>query len=323
MTLVVILSLLLLFSVASMSYAYAFRGNARFENVTEYFRKGWPIFTPFNCTLYLLTQKRARQPIMDLNKFPELKVLQDNWKTIRDEVLALHASNALNATSDATSSSYYDIGFRTFYKYGWRKFYLKWYGYTHKSAQRTCPKTVELLKQVPSVNGAMISVLPPGSKLTRHLDPVACSLRYHLGLSTPENDDCYISIDDIKYSWRDGQALLFDETYLHFAFNNTDKTRLILMCDVERPMNILGRIVNSIYKFLMRMTVVPNTSEDKRGIVNRIFSWLSPTLAKSKKLKETNRPLYLLVKYSVNTLLIVLFLLILAGALSLITSFFN
>ncbi|MCO5112575.1 MAG: aspartyl/asparaginyl beta-hydroxylase domain-containing protein [Bdellovibrionaceae bacterium] len=318
MDILILMFVLFMFAVGAMTYVYAFRGQARFESLTEYLRKGWPIFAPLNCTLYMVTQKRASKPIMDVKDFPELQILQDNWQVIRDEVLELYKSKALDATGDSANTSYYDIGFRTFYKYGWRKFYLNWYGYTHTSAQKSCPKTVELLSRVPSVNGAMISVLPPQSKLTRHLDPVACSLRYHLGLATPEDDNCYINVDQTSYSWRDGDAFLFDETYLHYVFNNTDKTRLILMCDVNRPTNFIGKIINGTYKILMKITVVPNTNEDKRGLVNVVFSSLAPILAKSKSLKQTNRKAYLALKYSVNTALIALLLLLVAGFIDLV-----
>jgi beta-hydroxylase len=226
-------------------------------------------------------------------------------------------------TNKPDSDAYYDIGFRTFYKYGWSKFYLTWYGYTHESAKKFCPKTVEILQKIPSVNGAMFSLLPPGSQLTRHLDPVACSLRYHLGLATPNSDNCFINVDGTSYSWRDGDAFLFDETYLHFARNDSDKHRLILMCDVERPLHIIGRVVNFLYKGLARMTVVPNTEEDKRGFANTVFSSLSPLLKKTKELKQTNRGLYLLIKYSVNTLLILLVLALVAGALDLLVMFYR
>lgn len=302
-----------------MTYVYMFRGQARFASVSEYLRKGWPIFTPFNCMLYMFTKKRARSSIIDGEKYPELKVLQDNWEVIRDEGVALLESKVFDKTTDTESGAHYDVGFRTFYKYGWSKFYLKWYGHTHNSAQTLCPKTVELLKKCKTVNGAMFSVLPPGSKLTRHLDPVACSLRYHLGLKTPNEDSCFISIDDQIYSWRDGDVLMFDETYLHFAKNNSDKSRLILMCDVERPMNILGKIFNMFYKIFMRFTVVPNMDGDKRGLVNTIFSTVSPLLGKSKELKAKNKPMYLLLKWTVNTVLICALLLIFLGAVKLVS----
>ena len=289
-----------LFSLGSIAYAYAYRGQARWDSFGEYIRKGWPIFTPFNCLLYLFTAPKARPAIMDMALFPELQELEDNWQMIRKEALELMADGGFDQIADKGSASYYDIGFRTFYKYGWTKFYVNWYGYTHESAKRTCPKTVELLSKIPQVNGAMFSVLPPGGQLTRHLDPVACSLRYHLGLDTPNDDKCYISVDDQTYSWRDGEPLLFDVTFLHFAHNDAHKPRLILMCDIERPMSPIGRLLNWPYKLLMRATVVPNTDEDKRGFANRTFSTLVPLLDKSKRLKETNLPAYKALKYTVN-----------------------
>ena len=70
--------------------------------------------------------------------------------------------------------------------------------------------------------------------LVQHRDPVAGSLRYHLGLVTPTHPGgCRIVVDSIPYSWRDGEDSLFDETYIHYAENTTDQTR-ILFCDVER-----------------------------------------------------------------------------------------
>lgn len=293
-----------LFCIGSMVYAYAFRGQARWEGFGEYIRKGWPMFTPFNCLLYLFTAPKARPAIMDMAQFSELKEIEDNWETIRLEALTLMAEGGFDQITDKDSASYYDIGFRTFYKYGWTKFYLNWYGYTHQSALRSCPKTIEILSKIPQVNGAMFSVLPPSGLLTRHLDPVACSLRYHLGLDTPNDDKCYISVDDQKYSWRDGEPFLFDVTFLHFAHNDADKSRLILMCDIERPMSPIGRLLNWPYKWLMRATVVPNTDEDKRGFANKMFSSLVPALEKGKRLKETNLVAYKILKYIVNGSLI-------------------
>lgn len=310
------LALIILFVIGSMIYVYKYRGHARFENFTEYLRKGWPLFTPLNCLLYIFTQPRAKTAIMSVDKFPELKALQDNWQTIREEAVSLYEKSHFDNTKKPGAAGYYDVGFRTFFKYGWSKFYLKWYGYTHNSAQNLCPKTVEILKNISTVNGAMFSILPAGSQLTRHLDPVACSLRYHLGLSTPNADACFINVDGQQYSWRDGQAFIFDETYLHYAKNNSDRYRIILMCDVERPMFLVGSLINFIFKILMRVTVVPNMEGDKRGFANQIFSSLAPILQKSKNLKQSNRPAYLALKYTVNFTLIIIAVALTAGILN-------
>lgn len=73
-----------IFCVASLTYVYAYRGQARYASFGEYLRKGWPIFTPFNCLLYLFTKSKAKPAIMDMTEFPELQELQDNWEMIRE-----------------------------------------------------------------------------------------------------------------------------------------------------------------------------------------------------------------------------------------------
>jgi len=103
-----------------------------------------------------------------------------------------------------------DLGFNSFFKYGWKRFYLKWYGTAHPSAAELCPQSVAILKSIPTIKAAMFAELPPGGKLNRHRDPYAGSLRYHLGLVTPNDDACYIEVDGERHSWRDGQGVVFD-----------------------------------------------------------------------------------------------------------------
>lgn len=319
MNIAVILLIIALFSACSMFYIYTYRGNTRYFSWTEYLRKGWPIFAPLNCLLYLFSNEKVRRPIIDTLQYKDLDELRANWEVIRDEALALQQEGELENINALGSDAYYDVGFRTFHKYGWRKFYLKWYGYTHTSAQNRCPKTVEILSKVKNINGAMFAFMPANSELTRHLDPVACSLRYHLGLETPNSDDCFINIDGEQYSWRDGKDLLFDETYLHFVKNNTEQSRLILMCDFNRPVNIFGKAINFCYKILMRASIVPNTSEDKGGLANRIFKSVAPLLQKGKELKKTNRKAYKRVKYLVNGTIILLLVGLIIGLIQFIS----
>lgn len=298
MTATIGVSAIVAFVVASLVYVYAFRGETRFAGLREYLRKGWPVFGPINSLLYLFTEKRARKPYSDLADFPELAPIQENWETIRDEALSVYEQQYFDKTTDKDNAAHYDIGFQSFYKYGWSKFYITWYGYTHASARRLCPRTAEILERVPGVNGAMLTILPPGGKLTRHLDPLACSLRYHLGLKTPNDDRCYINVDGRPHAWRDGEAILFDETFIHFVENETDQPRLILMCDVERPLRFPGNLVNLAYKGFARLSIVPNTDEDKRGPVNRAFASIAPLRAKAKALKKRNKPLFRVIQYT-------------------------
>lgn len=300
---------------AGIVYVYRFRGEARYENLAEYFRKGWPIFSPLNCILYMTTLPHASRPVLDPAAFPELDLLRQNWRTIRDEGLSLVRQNYFDANKRPGSAMFYDIGFHSFFKYGWSHFYINWYGYTHDSAKRLCPKTVAILQSVPAVHGAMFAYLPKRAQLKRHADPVAISLRYHLGLATPNSDHCFINVDGRNMSWRDGDVLMFDETYLHFVRNETDVDRLILMCDVKRPLNPLGAAFNFFYQAITRASVVPNTLEDKRGFTNRVFEAVTPLLARHKAFKAKNRALYLVLKWSMTIILGILLLLLMFGTL--------
>ena len=102
------------------------------------------------------------QAFFDVKSFPELKPLQDNWEMIRDEAVLLQSQiKAAEKNNDA--------GFNTFFKRGWKRFYLKWYQQSHPSAAQLCPKTVALLEKIPSVKAAMFAELQRWSHMFEQL----------------------------------------------------------------------------------------------------------------------------------------------------------
>jgi beta-hydroxylase len=218
--------------------------------------------------MYLFSAVPNR-PYVDVARFPELGPLKDNWQTIRGEALQLFDEGRIRA-----ASTYNDLGFNSFFKTGWKRFYVKWYDEPLPSAQALCPKTVELVQSIPGVNAAMFALLPPGSKLGAHRDPFAGSLRYHLGLVTPNADTCRIIVDGEPYAWRDGEPVMFDETFIHTAENKSDVTRIILFCDIERPLsNRVMRAVNHFVKStLIRASQTENMPGDRVGVLNHVFN---------------------------------------------------
>lgn len=302
----------------SIFYVYRWRGRMRYPSFSQYLRKSWPVFAPLNCLLYLSTRRFARQPVLDAGFLDGIATLRQHWPRIRDEAVALHRSGALDATTVPGAAGYHDVGFRTFYRRGWKKFYLKWYGEPHHSARQLCPETVRLLERVPCIRAAMFSVLPAGSELSLHSDPMACSLRYHLGLETPNSSRCFICVDGRRMTWRDGQDFVFDETYPHYAVNATADSRLILMCDVDRPMNLAGRALNLLYSQVARAMAVPNTPEDGRGLLTRLFAKVAPWRMAAVALKGRRRGAYRAMKLSLNATLVTLAFLLVYAVLRLI-----
>lgn len=111
-------------------------------------------------------------------------------------------------------------------------------------AKRFCPKTVQLIQDNPQIHLAMFSILKPGAVITPHTGAFRGAMRYHLGLKTP-GENCRIYVDGKPYSWKDGEGVLFDDTYIHSVKNEEDSPRIVLFLDVERPTFGLGRIINS------------------------------------------------------------------------------
>lgn len=251
-------------------------------------------FAPLNAFMYLFSRVPTT-PYLQLEYFPELKLLQQNWQLIRDEGIKLMEMQKI-----AASDKYDDIGFNSFFRTGWKRFYLKWYEDNHPSAALLCPKTTALLRTLNSVKAAMFAELPHASRLPRHRDPYAGSLRYHLGLITPNDDRCFISVDGVRYSWRDGNAVLFDETYIHYAENQSGQNRLILFCDIERPLKyrwaqVLNRWTG---RYLLSAASAPNDGNDRTGCINRFFKYIYVIRKVGKQIKRWNKPVYYCIKWT-------------------------
>jgi len=243
-----------------------FRGRVRLPIGRQLFDHS-SFMAPINIFMHWFSRVPST-PYLDVADFKELAPLQQNWQVIRDE-----AQNLIRLQKIKASEKNDDAGFNSFFKAGWKRFYLKWYDASHPSAEQLCPQTYALLKGIPSVKAAMFAELPPGGKLNPHRDPFAGSLRYHLGLATPNDDRCFIDVDGERHSWRDGEGVMFDETYIHWAINGSESDRIILFCDVERPMSL--RWAQAVNRFLgktmMTAAASPNETGDQVGLVSKLF----------------------------------------------------
>jgi beta-hydroxylase len=249
---------------------------------------------PYNVLMYLFSAVPNR-PILQQESLPELTLLRDNWQVIREEALALFARGQIKA-----ADKYNDWGFNSFFRTGWKRFYLKWYDQALPSALANCPKTVELVNAIPSIKGAMFANLPSGGRLVQHRDPYAGSLRYHLGLVVPTTPgECRIFIDGLEHSWREGEDLLFDETYLHYAENTTTEDRLILFCDVERPLHTqaMTAVNRWVSRNVINESATQNEEGERVGWLNRIFGYVYHVRLVGKRMKAWNKRVYYAVKY--------------------------
>lgn len=284
-------AVLLTFAVSGV-YVH-FRGRVR-HRWTRQLLDHSTIMAPYNTLMYMFSAVPNR-PFVDVRQFPELAPLQEKWQMIRDEGMRLLEEGHVRA-----AAKYNDLGFNSFFRRGWKRFYLKWYGDFLPSARALCPKTAALLAEIPSVHAAMFALLPPGGRLGAHRDPFAGSLRYHLGLSTPNSEKCRILVDDEPYYWKDGEAVMFDETFIHRAENQTDMPRLILFCDVDRPLsNPVARALNRyLGRPMARAAATQNVEGEKVGVLNHLFGYVYHIRLLGKRIRAWNKPAYHLSKWA-------------------------
>lgn len=93
--------------------------------------------------------------------------------------------------------------------------------------------------------------------------------------------------------------MMFDETYIHEAMNRTDATRVILFCDVERPLsNPLVRAINRIIgRRMIKAAATQNVPGEHVGVLNRIFEYVYQIRVLGTRIKDWNRPACYLLKW--------------------------
>ena len=77
------------------------------------------------------------------------------------------------------------------------------------------------------------SRLSPGTHLSAHCGPSNLRLRCHLGLVVP--DGVRIRVGDEVREWRQGECLVFDDSFEHEVWHEGGADRIVLICDMWHP----------------------------------------------------------------------------------------
>jgi hypothetical protein len=102
-----------------------------------------------------------------------------------------------------------------------------------------CPKTMAALEAAPipviqeRSPMALYSVLEPGTHIAPHYGMLNTRLICHIPLVLPP--DCTLRVGGETRSWQSGEALVFDDSFEHEAWNLSDQRRVILLFEIWRP----------------------------------------------------------------------------------------
>lgn len=146
----------------------------------------------------------------------------------------------------------------------WKSYFL--YAYGHKIADNCeqCPATTRAVEGIPGIRTAFFSILEPGKYIPPHRGPFNGVLRYHLALRVPgEAGQCRIRVGEEVRPWILRQSLVFDDSYEHEAWNDSDGVRVVLFVDFDRPLPSLMAAINT-----RCIEMLSGSLYVKRGVAN-------------------------------------------------------
>jgi aspartyl/asparaginyl beta-hydroxylase (cupin superfamily) len=129
----------------------------------------------------------------------------------------------------------------------WKTYFLYAYGFKAEGNCARCPETTRIVESIPGMKTAFFSILGPGKHIPAHRGPYNGVIRCHLGLLVPEpRERCRIRVGSQYAAWEEGRVMLFDDTYEHEVWNNTDGVRVVLFLDVMRPLRFPASVLNQL-----------------------------------------------------------------------------
>jgi Aspartyl/Asparaginyl beta-hydroxylase len=166
------------------------------------------------------------RPWHNPREFPLVGYLESNYPAIRDEILWLAATRFHRESERISRTGDWDVAF--LYERGRR----------HDAVCAACPVTahgVEAYPAVRTIAGLIyISRMRAGTHISAHRGPTNLRVRCHLAIKVPRGD-CAIRVGEHTQRWQEGRCLVFDDHFVHEAWNHTEEDRIVLIVDLWHP----------------------------------------------------------------------------------------
>lgn len=202
--------------------------------------------------------------------FPVLALLEEHWKEIHSEIRGLLQDNSERLKPYLHQKMSFPPG-------DWKTLAFYFWKLRVRENCAKCPKLDALLKTIPGLTAASLSVLEPNTKINPHYGDTNAIARIHLGLEIPgEPPDCAFQVGEEIRAWQEGRAHAFCDAHFHMAWNYTNRRRLIMILDVMRPEyrpqtdSICGRVLGSIL-FLSAQNALPFLARLPRALRNTFW----------------------------------------------------
>ena len=185
--------------------------------------------------------------VLDAALFPWTAPLRAQWRAIRAEALAVLANPDAVPELKRISPDHGRIAGEG----EWRSFFLHGYGHPIPANIARCPVTARAVAAIPGLNSAFFSILRPGTHIPAHRGVTKGLVTCHLGLQVPRGP-VRMDVGARTVGWAEGETLVFDDTYRHEVWNDTDETRVVLLIQAARPLAQPGRAIADAFLWGVR-----------------------------------------------------------------------
>lgn len=166
------------------------------------------------------------RPWHDPQDHPLTAYLESRFEQIRAEILALHEAGFHRESERIGRTGDWDVAF--LYERGRR----------HDDVCAACPVTTRAVEMHPAIRTpaglSYVSRMRPMTHIEAHRGPTNLRVRCHLAIKVPEGD-CAIRVGQETRTWEEGKCLVFDDFFVHEAWNHTDEDRIVLIIDLWHP----------------------------------------------------------------------------------------
>lgn len=178
-------------------------------------------------------------PYFDRGLFPWMASMEDQTPAIREELRQLLGSaggrERVFQSEDVERQNLRGTGSAP----SWSGYYFYRHGVRRDENCAACPGTAAAIDHVPLCRvdnhapEVLFSVFTAGTHLLPHRGVTNTRVVGHLPLIVPE--DCALNVGGDVHVWREGEIVVFDDTYEHEAWNRSQHTRVVLIFDLWNP----------------------------------------------------------------------------------------
>ena len=188
--------------------------------------------------LFYLPDLRA-EAIFNTKEQSWCAVVEQSYADIRSEFESL-PSLILKTGSPYLSKEYQLEGFESLTgSMNWSALHFFENGVENSELIELMPETTNLLKKIPLYQlnenpyEVFFSLLKPGQHIKPHYGLSNHSLTVHLPIVVPGNG--YLRVGDVQQEWKEGELIVFDDSFEHEAANNSDEIRIVLIFSIWHP----------------------------------------------------------------------------------------